>query len=94
MIAAGLLAILSSAALLAVLGHRDPKRLRNQRLAFATPLPASTRRLLGWMVPMPGVALALLGEWWPFLVWLGALCVLGWIASQILAIRSGHSAAD
>jgi hypothetical protein len=91
----GVFAILISATLLAVLARRDPKRLRNIEASDApTPLRPQVRRLLGWLVPAPGILLMLLGEWWAFLVWLGALCTLGWIASQTWAIRSSHIAVD
>jgi hypothetical protein len=88
-------AIRLSAALIGVLARRDPKRLRNIESADAagnpSPLPAQLRSLLGWLVPAPGVVLMILGEWWAFLVWLGALCVLGWVASQTWAIRSADA---
>lgn len=85
-------AILLSAILIAVLAWRDPKRLRNLARAHArfnpSPLSAGVRRLLGVLVPVPGVALMLLGAWWAFLVWLGALCIVGWVASRALAIHA------
>jgi hypothetical protein len=88
-------AILLSAALIGVLARRDPKRLRNIEVADAafppSPLSAQMRSLLGWLVFAPGVVLMVLGEWWAFLVWLGALCVLGWVASQAWAIRSADA---
>ena len=88
-------AILLSAALIVVLARRDPKRLRNLAPAHARsippPLSARARRLLGVLVPVPGVALMLLGAWWAFLVWLGALCIAGWIASRALAIHVTHA---
>jgi hypothetical protein len=95
MIVPATLAILFSAALVWVLGQRDPKRLRNITTAAASNparLSRGLRRLLGWMTLVPGLVLMLLGQWWAFLVWLGALCVLGWITSQRLAARSPHSA--
>jgi hypothetical protein len=95
MIVPAILAILFSAALVWVLGQRDPKRLRNVASAAVSHpvrLPRSLRRLLGWMTLAPGLVLILFGQWWAFLVWLGALCVLGWITSQRLAARSPHSA--
>ncbi|MBX5460821.1 MAG: hypothetical protein IRZ28_06985 [Steroidobacteraceae bacterium] len=86
-------AILLSTSFIAVLARRDPKRLRNLASAHArfspSPLSARVRRLLGVLVPVPGVALMLLGAWWAFLVWLGALCIAGWIASRALAIHTG-----
>jgi hypothetical protein len=94
MIVSSLLSILMSAALIGMLGRRDPKRLRNQhdsREVTVTPMRAGTRRLLGWLVPAPGLVLMVFGQWWAFLVWLGAMCVMGWVASQWLAIRSAQA---
>lgn len=87
----GVLAILVSGALLLTLGLRDPKRLRNQHAhsdkPARPPMSRSLRRLLGWLSLVPGVVLMVLGEWWAFLVWLGAICVMGWAATHALAIR-------
>jgi hypothetical protein len=85
----GLLAILASAILIAALGWRDPKRLRNLHgeEPAQSPMSSAQRRLLGWLVPAPGVVLMCLGEWWAFLAWLGALCVAGWAASHLLALH-------
>lgn len=90
-----LLALLVSGTLIALLGRGDPKRLRNERKAGAgrvAPMAPAMRRLFGWLVPVPGVALMFLGEWWAFLVWLGAICVVGWIASHLLAGVSPRAA--
>jgi hypothetical protein len=94
MIVPATVALLISAALVWVLGQRDPKRLRNVASAAAShdPLPRGLRRVLGWMTLAPGLVLMFLGQWWAFLAWLGALCIVGWIASQRLAARSPHSA--
>jgi hypothetical protein len=37
------------------------------------------------LVLAPGLALAVMSAWIPFLVWLGATCTFGWIAAQVLA---------
>jgi hypothetical protein len=89
MMISGLLAILASATLVAALGWRDPKRLRNLHAEepAQSPMPSTQRRLMGWLVPAPGVVLMFLGEWWAFLAWLGALCVAGWVASHVLALQ-------
>ncbi|PZN34920.1 MAG: hypothetical protein DIU71_01330 [Proteobacteria bacterium] len=93
MTAACMIAVLVSGGLLALLGWQDPKRLRNrpQRAVLEDGTPVfgqGTRRLLGWLVLLPGIALAIAGQWWGVLVWLGATCTLGWIIAQVL---DGHS---
>jgi hypothetical protein len=89
-----LVSILASAILLFVLGRHDPKRLRNHHpFASGDAMPSMSlrlRRLIAWLVPAPGLVLAMLGQWWAFLVWLGAVCALGWITAQLLANRSPH----
>jgi hypothetical protein len=75
-----------SAVILALLGMRDPKRLRNLRNG-EVPLSPRARNGLGWLVLAPGVALAFLGQWWAFFIWLGATCAAGWATAQALAIR-------
>ena len=91
---AALLAIAISGALLILLGARDPKRLRNARHAAPTrdgasssPLPAAARHACGWLSLAPGVVLGVLGEWWAFLIWLGAITAIGWT----IAIMGGYS---
>jgi hypothetical protein len=89
---ATLIAIAFSSALLILLSARDPKRLRNSRhadkgSASATPLPSAVRHICGWLSLAPGVALGLVGEWWAFLIWLGAITALGWT----IAITAGYS---
>jgi hypothetical protein len=80
---ATLLAIAFSGALLILLGARDPKRVRNARhrshdRAAEAPLPRAIRRACGWSVLAPGVALGIAGQWWAFLIWLGAVTAFGW----------------
>ena len=92
MTVATLIAIAFSSALLILLGARDPKRLRNARhagkaIASVTPLPSVVRHTCGWLSLAPGVALGILGEWWAFLIWLGAITALGWT----IAIMAGYS---
>lgn len=90
---AAFLAIAISGVLLVLLGARDPKRLRNARhgaqdaVAAASPLPAGVRHAFGWLSLAPGVVLAVLGEWWAFLIWLGAITAIGWT----FAIMAGYS---
>jgi hypothetical protein len=89
---ATLLAIAFSGVLLILLGARDPKRLRNARhatkeAASDSPLPSAVRRLFGWLSLAPGVALGIAGEWWAFLIWLGAITAIGWA----IAITAGYS---
>ena len=92
---AATLSILLSGSLLALLAWSDPKRVRTWRRArgnagHTSPLPLRLRRICGGLMLAPGLALAVLGQWWPFLIWLGATCALGWLASQALAIRPPH----
>jgi hypothetical protein len=87
-----LLAIVFSGVLLILLGARDPKRLRNSRhavteAAAGSPLPPAARHLWGWLSLAPGVALGIAGEWWAFLIWLGAITAIGWA----IAITAGYS---
>jgi hypothetical protein len=89
---ATLIAIAFSGALLILLGTRDPKRMRSARhadkvSAGATPLPPAVRHVCGWLSLAPGVALGILGEWWAFLIWLGAITAVGWT----IAITAGYS---
>ena len=101
MIVGALLAIALSGALLIALGARDPKRLRNARHVArgqasaatrdapteAAPFSAALRRTFGWLSLAPGIVLAVLGESWAFLVWLGAITAIGWA----IAITAGYS---
>jgi len=93
MTVAALLAIAVSGALLVALGARDPKRLRSSRhgandaRAASPPLPSAVRQAFGWLSLAPGIVLALLGEWWAFLIWLGAITAIGWT----IAITAGYS---
>ena len=94
-----LLSILVSTALLVVLALRDPKRLRNQprtaeRGGSSQTLPASIRRICGWLVLLPGAILAAIGHWWAFLIWLGATPAIGWLLAQTLAGRETPSHAS
>jgi hypothetical protein len=92
MTVAALFAIAVSGVLLILLGARDPKRLRNSRHAApvagtASPLPAAVRHAFGWLSLAPGVVLGIIGEWWAFLIWLGAITAIGWT----IAIMAGYS---
>ena len=96
MMVAVILAMLFSGALLAVLGTRDPKRLRNLAHAGSVSgakrvLPVSIRRACGWLTLAPGLVLLSIGQWWAFLMWLGATCALGWVTSHLLAGARSHS---
>jgi hypothetical protein len=86
-VAVSLASFALSGALLMLLGLRDPKRLRNSRTR-ATPLPVATRRMLAYAALIPGVVLIGIGQWWAFLIWLGATCIAGWGSAQFLARRS------
>lgn len=84
-LSATLAALLPTAALLALLAWRDPKRLRSGAANQVRPLPPGPRRLLGWLAPLPGLLLALLGLWPALLIWLGLSGSLGWALTQALA---------
>jgi len=90
MMPASVIAVLISAILLAILGRHDPKRLRNRSREVATGMstPGLTRgmrRLLGWLVLVPGVVLTVIDQWWAFLIWMGACCALGWVTTHLLS---------
>jgi hypothetical protein len=86
-----IVATLITGAALAWLGWRDPKRLRNlaSHAAGRSPAPApfagASRRMLAAAALAPGVLLAAAGAWHAFLVWLGALCTVGWAIAQFLS---------
>lgn len=82
---ASALALSCSAVPLTVLALRDPKRLRNESSSNFSPLPRKQRRLLGWLVPAPGLVLVILSAWPALLIWLGTSCSLGWALTQWLA---------
>lgn len=84
-VAATLLALALSTALLGLLAWRDPKRLRNRLRPGPEPLPPGLRRALGWASLLPGLVLAFVGQWPALLIWLGACCSLGWALTQVLA---------
>ena len=92
MILASLLSILVSTVLLAIVGMRDPKRLRNaahgnRGAPLPQPLSPAARRACSWLILAPGVALMMLGQWWAFCVWMGAATALGWATAHVLAKR-------
>ncbi len=62
----------------------------NDARAASSPLPSAVRQALGWLSLAPGIALAVLGQWWAFLVWLGAITAIGWT----IAITAGYSTAS
>jgi|HigsolmetaAR205D_1030408.scaffolds.fasta_scaffold29932_2 hypothetical protein len=81
-----IVAIAFSLAGLVLLALHDPKRLRSIGAQRTSPLSSSSvRRALAVLVVAPGLVLAVLGAWHPFLIWLGAVCVLGWLVSLVLA---------
>jgi hypothetical protein len=86
LITASVVTFVISALILALLGLRDPKRLRNLRRGDV-PLSSRARHGLLSVVLAPGIVLAFLGQWWAFFIWFGATCAAGWITAQALAIR-------
>lgn len=83
-------AVLASLFALAPLALRDPKRLRTARRLGATPRSAlrdSWRRVFGWAGLLPGLILAMAGQWPAFLIWLGAASATGWALAQGLSPR-------
>lgn len=77
------LTIFVSLLLLLPIALRDPKRLRS--IDRSAPKPGRERALLGWGSLLPGLVLALLGEWPAFLIWLGGVTTLAWLLVQLLA---------
>jgi hypothetical protein len=69
----GFLATLISALCLTLLAASDPKRSPGRRAALS-----GLRRLTIALAILPGVVLAITGDWVGFLIWLGAVAVLGW----------------
>ncbi len=67
------------------LALRDPKRLRSLRRQGSPPANPGTRRLLATIVALPGIALAGLALWPPFLIWMGGITLAGWLFAQALA---------
>lgn len=85
-------AVIVSATIVLLIAYRDPKRLRAAASGRAArgrkPLQAlapASRRLLAAALLLPGVLLALAGESAAFMIWLGAVTALGWVAAQLLA---------
>lgn len=80
--------VISLLPLLALARH-DPKRLRSIRLRHhIKPHVRRTRQFYGAIVLLPGIVLALRGDWPAFLIWMGALIASGWLLVQILAARA------
>ena len=89
---AALLALIASLVPLALIGWRDPKRLRNryrqQPVGVSpppAPLAAGVRRVLWLGVAVPGGVLLGLGLWPALIIWLGALTAAGWALVHLLA---------
>jgi hypothetical protein len=89
----GIVGVVLSAALIFALAMRDPKRIRSANRVLvsaigARPMSSAMRRVFGVIALAPGVVLGAVGLWAGFFIWLGALCVLGWVAAQVLAPRN------
>ncbi|WP_028009556.1 hypothetical protein [Solimonas flava] len=80
-----LLAIACSAAVLLLIGRRDPKRLRAAGRCDLAPYSAAQRRGLAAAALLPGLLLALAGQSAGVVIWLGASVALGWLLTQMLA---------
>ncbi len=78
------LSLTASLAPLLALALRDPKRLRSQR-ASAAQANLFERRLLAALLLLPGLTLAMLGQWPAFLIWIGGVTAGGWLVVQALA---------
>lgn len=80
-------AVVASAAMLAMLALRDPKRVRTvarggeRGRTFSKP----TRIVFGCAAIAPGFLLAINGEWPAFLLWFGASCAIGWLLAVAFA---------
>lgn len=76
----GFLAALMSALCLAFLAASNSKRLPGRGTALS-----GLRRLAIALAILPGVALAITGDWVGFLIWLGAVAVLGWTIAAVFS---------
>jgi len=87
----GFLAIVMSALCLAFLAASDSKRLPARRAALS-----GLRRLAIALAILPGAALAITGGWVGFLIWLGAVAVLGWMIAAVFSafVPTKNSRAD
>ncbi|MBB3046072.1 hypothetical protein FHR99_000308 [Litorivivens lipolytica] len=73
-----LLLAIPSALILWLLADRDPKRLRVQRIRDRGALSANQRKLLTVALFLPALPLMALGYWSAFLIWFGAVFMVGW----------------
>lgn len=87
----GLLATLMSALCLTFLAASDPKRLTGRRAALS-----GLRRFAIALAILPGAVLAITGDWVGFLIWLGAVAVLGWMIAAAFSafFPPGNSRVD
>jgi len=82
-----LCAVAASAAMLAMLALRDPKRVRTvarggeRGRTFSKP----ARIAFGCAAIAPGFLLTMYGEWPAFLLWFGTSCAVGWLLAVVLA---------
>ena len=76
----GFLATLISALCLTLLAASDPKRSPGRRAALS-----GLRRLAIVLAILPGAVLAITGDWVGFLIWLGAVAVLGWTIAAVFS---------
>jgi hypothetical protein len=86
----GFLATLMSTICLVVLAAFDPRRAPERAGA------KGLRRLATALAILPGVLLVAIGEWAAFLIWLGAIAVLGWIIAAVFSafVMRRNSRAD
>ncbi|MGH8447090.1 MAG: hypothetical protein ACREVL_17620 [Solimonas sp.] len=83
---ATLIAIAFSAAVLLLIGLRDPKRLRAAGRRDTAPFTRRQRQILTALSLAPGVLLAFAGQSAGFIIWLGATVAAGWLLVQLLAV--------
>ena len=76
----GFLATLMSALCLTFLAASDSKRLPGRRASLN-----GLRRLAIALAILPGAVLAITGDWVGFLIWLGAVAVLGWMIAAVFS---------
>lgn len=82
-----LIASLVSLLAVAVLAWADPKRRRSAGLAALAQVGPGRRRLLIATALLPGLLLALSGDWAAVLIWQGAAAALAWLLVLALALR-------
>lgn len=78
----GFCCAVTSAGSIVLLAVRDPRRNGLVRAK------AGFRRLLFFLVLLPGLMLGIADQWSDFLIWIGATAIFGWTIALVINIRS------